>query len=58
MGTTAGSYNLHTTGVVTSTTAAVSGIPTYGVTIYATLWSEINGVWTSVPYTYKEAETP
>ena len=58
LGTTAGSLNLYSSGNVTTTSVAVTGLPTYGVPIYATLWSEVNGVFKSAAYTYTEAGTP
>ena len=36
----------------------VSNIPTYGVTLYARLYSLINGVWQHTDYTYTEWGTP
>jgi len=30
----------------------VNGLPTNGETIYATLFTQINGVWQPVSYTY------
>ena len=35
-----------------NTSATVTGLPSNGETIYATLYSLINGVWQSVQYTY------
>jgi hypothetical protein len=35
----------------------VSGLPTYGVTVFARLYSLISGKWQSVDYTYTEAGT-
>jgi hypothetical protein len=46
------SANLYSSGVLSGTSATVSGLPTNGVTIYATLFSRINGVWQPVSYTY------
>ena len=58
LGTTgAGSSNLYTSGVTTATTAAVTGLPTTGATVYATLYSEISGVWHTNSYTYTEASS-
>src|SRR5205814_2225458 len=33
-------------------TTTVSGIPTDGRTIYVTMWSQINGVWQPIDYTF------
>ena len=38
-------HNLYSSGYLTGTSATVSGLPTSGVTVYARLWSEVNGVW-------------
>ena len=53
-----GSQNLYDSGATTATTETVSGLPTNGVTLYARLWWEVSGVWTSADYTYTEAGTP
>ena len=37
---------------VTVTSLTVSNIPTDGRTIYVTLWSQVNGNWLSMNYTY------
>jgi hypothetical protein len=59
LGTTGvGSHNLYESGATKATTVTVSGLPTYGVTVYARLWWEISGVWQSGDYTYTEAGTP
>ena len=53
VGTTApGSNNIYASPALTTTSAAVSGLPTNGITIYVTLSSEIGGVWQSQYYTY------
>jgi hypothetical protein len=55
LGTTgAGSYNLYNSGHTTVTSVSVSGLPANGVTVYARLWSEIDGVWQFTDYTYTE----
>jgi hypothetical protein len=38
--------------------AAVTGLPAYGATVYATLYSEIAGVWQPQSYTYTESGSP
>jgi hypothetical protein len=59
LGTTGvGSQNLYNSGSTTATSANVTGLPTYGQTIYATLGSLIGGVWQYANYTYTEAGTP
>ncbi len=47
-----GSDDIYGSGVITATSATVSGIPTNGVTVYVLLRYEINGVWTDLYYTY------
>jgi hypothetical protein len=59
LGTTGvGSYNFFNSGHTSATSASVTGLPTYGQTIYARLYSEINGTWQFVDYTYTEAGSP
>ena len=59
VGTTgAGSANLYSSGSMTATSVAVSGLPTTGATVYVTLFSQINGAWQPVHYTYTEASPP
>lgn len=48
------SSNLYSSGLTTGTSVAVSGLPTNGVTIYATLYTETNGSWQPASYTYTE----
>jgi hypothetical protein len=48
-------YNSADAATTSLTTGLVSGIPTYGVTLYARLYSKINGVWQYEDYTYTEA---
>jgi len=50
-----GSNNLYNSGNTTNTSAGVSGLPTYGETIYARLLTNLNGNSLSVDYTYKAA---
>jgi hypothetical protein len=47
-----GSSNLYNSGNVTVTTETVNGLPTNGETIYARLYSLINGAWQTADYTY------
>jgi serine protease len=59
LGTTGSeSANVYNSGGITGTSITVTGIPTYGVTLYATLFSKINGAWVPVSYTYTEAGSP
>ena len=51
----AGSSNLYNSGSITGTSAAVSGLPANGATIFARLSSMINGSWQYVDYTYLAA---
>jgi hypothetical protein len=46
------SQDIFTTGVVTTTSATVTGFPSAGKTVYVRLYSKVNGVWQSVDYTY------
>jgi hypothetical protein len=58
LGTTApGASNLYIyKGTATSATAPT--LPATGVTVYATLYSKINGVWQSNAYLYTESGSP
>lgn len=49
------SANLYNSGTITTTSATVTGLPTTGATIYATLFSRINGAWQPASYTFTEA---
>ena len=51
-------YNASNTATTALTTGVVSNIPTAGATLYARLYSFINGAWQSTDYTYKESGTP
>jgi 6-phosphogluconolactonase (cycloisomerase 2 family) len=53
-----GSYNLYNSTPITATQANVTGLPTNGETLYARLYSWINGAWQYHDYTYKAAATP
>jgi hypothetical protein len=53
----AGSSNVYKGGATTSTSAAVSNIPTNGVWLYVRLSYEVNGSWNSIDYKYTEAGT-
>jgi len=56
--TGANSKNLYSSGQTTNMGAAVTGLPAYGATVYATLYSEIAGVWQPQSYTYTESGSP
>ncbi len=59
LGTTgAKSSNLYNSGTLTAKSVTVSNLPTYGVKIYATLYSMINGVWEPISAVYEESGTP
>ncbi len=59
LGTTgAGSSNLFVSGVIKATSVAVPYIPADAQTVYARLFSKINGVWSFLDYTYTESGTP
>jgi hypothetical protein len=53
-----GSYNLYNSTPITATQASVTGLPTNGTTLYARLYSLINGAWQYHDYTYTAAATP
>jgi len=53
-----GSYNLFNSTPITATQASVTGLPTNGETLYARLYSWINGAWQYNDYTYSAAATP
>jgi serine protease len=47
-----GTSDLYNSGSTTLTTANVTSLPTNGATVYARLWSRINGIWQFTDYTY------
>jgi len=54
-----GSTNVYSSpSATTATSVTVTGIPTNGVILYATVLSKINGSWQSNYFTYTEAGTP
>ena len=58
LGTTgAGSSNVYNSGIIAATTATVPSIPSGALTIYARLYSKINGVWTPIDNTFIESGT-
>ena len=56
--TGAGSKDIYSSGPTTALTTSVSGIPTNGVTVYATLYSYIDGAWQSNQYSFTETGSP
>jgi len=54
----ANSKNLYSGSSTTSTSVQVSGLPTNGETIYATLYSYIGGTWQPTVYTYAASGSP
>jgi DNA-binding beta-propeller fold protein YncE len=53
VGTTGvGSHDIYNSGGTMALSASVTGLPTYGQTVYARLYSWINGAWKSADYTY------
>jgi len=59
IGTTGpGSQNVYNSGSTMATFANVSGLPTNGVALYVTLYSEINVGWRGNNYVYTESGTP
>ncbi len=52
--TGAGSLNLFNSGDITATTVTVPSIPANGATVYARLYSKIDGVWKFNDYIYTE----
>ena len=58
VGTSVGSSNLYNSGNVTATTETVSGLPSNGETLYARLYSLINGSWSYTDYTYVAYGSP
>ena len=68
-GTSASDYQLNLSAITpgasdlflykgTALSATVPALPAHGVTVYATLYSKIDGVWLSNAYVYTESGTP
>jgi uncharacterized repeat protein (TIGR03803 family) len=53
-----GSSSLYASGLTSATSATVTGLPAKGATVYARLYSIINGVAQYNDYTYTEAAAP
>jgi PKD repeat protein len=56
VGTTQGSKSIYASSATTARSLSVTKIPTAGKTVYARLWSYINGAWQYNDYTYVEAK--
>lgn len=56
VGTTPGGANLYNADQSTYTERTVGGLPTTGVTLYARLWSLINGAWYYIDYSFRGAD--
>jgi len=54
----ANAKNIYSGGSTTATSVTVTGLPTNGETIYATLYSYIAGVWQPTVYTYTASGSP
>jgi extracellular elastinolytic metalloproteinase len=52
LGTTLGGYNLFSSGIVTTTSALATNLPTNGATIHARLWSKIGNTWSFEDFLY------
>ena len=50
--------NIYNSGPIAVLSKTVTGIPQYGQTLYATLYSLISGVWQPTVYTYNASGTP
>jgi hypothetical protein len=53
-----GSSNIYNGSATTGLSTMVSGIPTNGATVYVALAYKVSGTWTSIGYTYTEANGP
>jgi hypothetical protein len=53
--TGAGSTNLYYSGATTNTSVTATKLPTSGETIYARLFTQLNGTWVHTDYTYTAA---
>jgi hypothetical protein len=61
LGTAADGVNardLYDSGPITTLTATVTGVPQYGETLYATLYSWISGAWQPIIYSYTAGGSP
>jgi hypothetical protein len=53
-----GNCNLYASGIITTLSANVTGIPVYGENLFVRLWSRIGNTWISTDYTYTAAGAP
>jgi hypothetical protein len=59
LGTTGpGANDLYDSGAITALSANAGPLPANGITVYATLYSLIDGNWQQVNYTFVESGTP
>jgi hypothetical protein len=55
LGSAAKGTDIYSSSVISALSATVTGIPTDGRTVFATLYSRVNNVWTNNAYTYRAA---
>jgi hypothetical protein len=53
-----GAFDVYNGSSTSASSVTVTGIPTYGVTLYVRLNYEMNSTWSHIDYTYKESGTP
>jgi hypothetical protein len=58
VGTSIGSSNLYNSGNVTATHETVGGLPSNGETVFARLYTLMDGAWKYTDYTYKATGSP
>ena len=51
-----GAYNVYNSGHITATSVTAAGLPGTGATVYAEVWSYMNGAWGYTPYTLTEGQ--
>jgi hypothetical protein len=49
-----GAYNVYNSGHITATSVAATNLPGNGATVYAELWSYMNGAWQYTTYAFTE----
>jgi hypothetical protein len=54
LGTSMGAYNVYNSGHITATSVTAAGLPGTGATLYAEVWSYMNGAWQYTTYTFTE----
>lgn len=57
VGSTSGGSDLYNSGIISALSRTVNSMPTDGRTVYATLYSKVNGSWVSNKYTYTAFST-